>query len=243
MRKASRTRTAACVVPALLAWVVGLFLFAWPRKARAWDAFELEGGGFIGYATNPSKGPSPLGVGLGARAGVDLYNFYAGLAITYYFGASGLCGGGAPTGEGNSLLPASYCGLSGETSLSQMSVLYGLDLGYTLSVPRVKYLKIRPLLELGDTEITRSGNVLDSDLTAGALSQYHGVNSFFAQPGLLVFVTASGFFVGADDNLLLIPSVLDITGASANTDGSGNLLTEKRTLVAFTSHAQVGFRF
>jgi hypothetical protein len=245
MRIASRTRAAADVLPALFAWGMGLAMWGWPREAGASDAFDIEGGGSIGYATNPSKGPSTLGVGIGARAGVDLYNFYAGLAITYYFGASGNCGGGAPnSGEGLSSLPPSFCtAMAGEVSLSQMSVLYGIDLGYTLTIPRARFLKFRPLLELGDTEITRTGTVIDSDVTAGTLSQYHSVNSFYAQPGLLVFVTTSGFFIGADVNLLVIPGVLDITGAFANADGSGNLSTEKRTLVAFTSHAQVGFRF
>jgi hypothetical protein len=238
MRKVARLSACSALFAA-----VGVL--ASSSEARAAVPIEIEGGGFIGYGTNPSKGPNPFAVGIGARAGVDVYDLYAGLAITYYFGGSGNCGGGAPnSGEGMSSLPATYCGAGiGEVSLSQMSVLYGVDLGYTLSIPRVKYLKIRPLLELGDTEITRSGNVGASDVTAGALSQYHSVNSFYAQPGLLVFLTVSGFFIGADANLLLVPGVLDITGAGANMDGTGNLTTEKRTFVAFTTHAQIGFRF
>jgi hypothetical protein len=235
-------RKVTCIASAV---ALGACLWGWSGEARASDAIEIEGGGYIGYGTNPSHGPNPLGVGIGARAGVDFYNFYAGLAATYYFGASGECGGGAPnSGAGLSSLPSSFCSaVAGEVSLSQMTVLYGVDLGYTLTVPRARFLKFRPILELGDAQITRTGSVAMSDITTGPLAQYRSANSFYLQPGLEVFLTVSGFFVGADANLLLMPSVTDIDGASNNNDGTGNLLVSKRTLAAFTTHAQIGFRF
>jgi hypothetical protein len=233
-------RKVACRIAVVLA---GACVWAWPGQASAAVPFEIEGGGFIGYATNPSHGPNPLGVGIGARAGVDAYNIYAGIAATYYFGASGNCGAGAPSGEGLGSLGA-FCGEDdAEISISQMTVLYGVDLGYTLSVPRAKYLKIRPILELGDAELTRTGSVGASDITEGTLAQYRSANAFYLQPGLEVFVTTSGFFIGADANLLLIPSITDIDSASTSEDGAGSLTTSTRAFVSFTAHAQIGFRF
>jgi hypothetical protein len=235
MRKVARLASAI---------VLGACLSAWSRDASA-VPFEIEGGGYIGYASNPSHGPNPLGVGIGARAGVDVYNFYAGVAATYYFGSSGNCGAGAPnSGNGLSSLAPAFCTQdAAEVSISQMTVLYGVDLGYTLSFPRAKFLKIRPILELGDSELTRSGSVGASDITMGTLSQYRSANAFYLQPGLEVFLTASGFFIGADANLLVMPSITDIDSASTIGNGPGSLTAATRAFVAFTAHAQVGFRF
>jgi hypothetical protein len=236
-------RKIACLAFATL---LGGSFSVWPGEARAVGPVDIEGGGTLGYGTNPSHGPNPLGVGLGVRAGVNVYGLYAGVDLTYYFGGSGNCGGGAPnSGDGLSSLPPAYCSaLPAEVSLSQMSVLYGVDVGYTLNIPRVRFLKFRPILELGDSEITRTGTVGLSDITtAASLAQYRSENSFYVQPGLTVLLVVDAFFFGVDANLLLIPGVTDIEAVSANADGSGNLLTSRRTLAAFTTHAQIGFRF
>jgi hypothetical protein len=244
-RKGGVMRKVACRIAVVLAGAsVFACVWAWPGQASAAVPFEIEGGGYIGYATNPSHGPNPLGVGIGARAGVDAYNIYAGIAATYYFGSSGNCGAGAPSGEGLGSLPPAFCGQDGaEISISQMTVLYGVDLGYTLSFPRAKYLKIRPILELGDAELTRSGSVGKSDITEGTLAPYRSANAFYLQPGLEVFLTTSGFFIGADANLLVIPSITDIDSAATSEDAAGSLTTSTRAFVSFTAHAQIGFRF
>jgi hypothetical protein len=232
-----------------MALALALFALAgaalFPRVASA-DTLEIEGGGSIGYGSNPSHGPNPLGVGIGARAGIDFRGIYAGLAATYYFGASGNCGAGSPSGEGMGTLPAAFCqNLGGaEASISQMTVLYGIDLGYTISFPRVQWFKLRPMLELGDAELTRNGTVGASDITNGSLSPYRSSNSFYLQPGLEAFLTTSGFFIGADVNLLVITSLVDVDGASVSEDGAiGALSTSSHSFIAVTAHAQVGFRF
>jgi hypothetical protein len=226
--------------------VAGGLVLASPRAASAWGPVDIEGGGTLGYGTNPSHGPNPLGVGLGARAGVNVGGLYAGVDVTYYFGDSGNCGGGAPnSSDGLSSLPAGFCTtLPGEVSLAQRSVLYGADLGYSWSVPRVRVLKLRPMLELGDAAVSRTGTLGSSDLTTTpSLSPDRQENRFYLQPGLTLLLVVDAFVLGVDANLILIPGVVDLEGVGASADGSGNLLTSQRTFVAFTTHGQMGFRF
>lgn len=235
---------AAYVVPAA---VLGAAILGLPRQALALGPLEIEGGGFVGAGSNPSHGPNPLAVGIGARAGVDVRNLYAGLAVTYYFGDAGQCGAGAPANSpGNSPLPAAFCNLGaggGEVQLNQHASLYGLDLGYTFGFARAKFFKLRPLLELGDLEIARTGTVSSQTLTSGPLAGLRSDNAFYLQPGLTAFLTVDALFLGVDANLLLVPSVVDIDGITPNVAGTGNLASSSRTLAAFTAHAQVGFRF
>ena len=257
---------AGCVVSAVVAVAC---LTALPRQARA-DGREVdpgilrepgqtppppeggpagplsfEGGGLIGYTSNPSHGPNPLGVGIGARAGVGYRGLYLGLAVTYYFGSSGDCGGGAPTsGNGLSALPAGFCNLNaggGEVELQQSTSLYGLDLGYTFGFRRAKYLKLRPILELGDAEISRYGSVSSQDVNG--LAGVNGDNRFYLQPGLTALIVVDAFFIGVDLNLLVVPGVKDPEGVSENVSGTGTLSTSTRVLAACTTHAQIGFRF
>jgi hypothetical protein len=227
--------------------VVGGCLTAVPREAHALGPVEIEGGGLVGGGSNPSHGPNPLSVGIGARAGVELKRVYLGLAVTYYFGDSGNCGGGSPTsGADTSSLPPGFCTLAsdgGEVELKQRASLYGVDLGYTLGFPRLSFLKLRPLVQIGDAQITRTGSVTSQDITNGALAGLRSENSFYLQPGLTAFVTAESFFLGVDANLLIMPSVTDIDGVTSNAAGTGNLASSTRPLAAFTSHAQIGFRF
>jgi hypothetical protein len=218
-----------------------------PHLARAVGPVDIEGGGIIGGATNPSRGPNPFAVGIGARAGVGIKGVYLGLAITYYLGASGDCGGGAPTrGGGVSVLPPSFCNLGAggaEVELQQQAVLYGVDLGYTVGFKGAKIFKLRPLVQLGDTEITRTGSVGAQDLTTGALAALRSENSFYVQPGLTAMLTVESFFLAADANLLIVPGVLDVDGVAGNAAGTGTLTTSTLTFASFAAHAQVGFRF
>jgi len=177
---------------------------------------------------------------------VGVRGFYVGVNLTYYFGGSGNCGGGAPdSSAGLSPLPSTYCtALPGEVSLSQTSVLYGVDIGYTWSWPHAPFLKLRPIVEMGDAEIMRTGTIGQEDITAApSLAAYRSENGFYAQPGLTVLLVADAFLLGIDGNVLLIPGVLDIEGVNPSADGSGNLAVSRRTLVAGTAHAQIGFRF
>lgn len=221
---------------------MGVSLVSWPRDARAIGPVDVEVAGVAGYGTNVSQGPSPLGVGLGVRVGVDLYGFYGGLAVMHYFGASGDCGGGAPSsGEGLMSLSRGFCAAgTGEVSLSQYADLYGVDLGYTFAR---SFFKIRPLIGIGDTEITRTGSVGAESIMAPPLASYRSVNNLYVQPGVAVLLVVDSFVAGVDANLLVIPDVVDITGVAANLNGSSSILTSKTTFVALAAHAQIGFRF
>jgi hypothetical protein len=237
MRKAVEV---GVVVAAFAAVAIGL-----PREAHAIGPVEVEGGGFVGYGTNPSHGPSPFMVELGARLGASFQGVYAGLAINYYFGDSGTCGGGAPgSGPGVTTLPASFCSSgSGEVSVGQKALLLGIDLGYTFKIPRASWLRLRPMVEIGNANISRNGTLAAQDFVTGPLATYGGGNYFYVQPGLLAMAVIDTFFVGISANLLVVPSVLDIEGTSANADGTLNLLTSTRTLASFNTNLQTGFRF
>jgi hypothetical protein len=60
--------------------------------AHALGPVGVEVGGRVGYGTTPSNFPSgsinPLGLGLGARAGIDVSAFYGGVNFMYYLGGS-----------------------------------------------------------------------------------------------------------------------------------------------------------
>ncbi|HEY3817197.1 MAG TPA: hypothetical protein VGL81_08505 [Polyangiaceae bacterium] len=96
---------------------------------------------------------------------------------------------------------------------SAHALLYGVDLGYNL---KVSILTIRPLLGLGNFELSTS--------PGGANPSY-----FYLQPGLTALVSLGLVFVGADANLLVLPSVSTPTGNQVET--------------AFTLHGQIGLRF
>jgi hypothetical protein len=236
-------KNAAFAVSSLaLRLLLSLSFVAWARDARAIGLADVEVAGSAGYGTNVSHGPSPLAVGLGARAGVDVYGVYGGLSVMHYFGTSGDCGGGAPTsGDGLMGLPATFCNAgTGEVSLSQYADLYGVDLGYTF---KRSVFKIRPVVGVGDTEITRTGSVGTESITAPPLAQYRSANTLYVQPGVTVLLAVGSFLAGANANLLVIPNVVDISGVTPNMDGTSSVTTTKATFVAFTVHAQVGFRF
>jgi hypothetical protein len=91
--------------------------------------------------------------------------------------------------------------------------MYGLDLGPNF---KVAILTIRPLLGLGNFELSTSPG-------SGNPSY------FYLQPGVTALVSLGLLFVGADANLLVLPSVATGTGNQVET--------------AFTLHGQVGLRF
>jgi hypothetical protein len=199
--------------------VLGATLAAWPREARAAGPIDIEGGGVGGAATNPSHGPSPFGGGVGMRAGAGYEGLYLGLALTHYFGDSGELHAGKT-----------------EAAVKQGSALYGADLGYTFAFTSGKYLKLRPILQLGDVQITRSGSLSSQELTGN----YSG---FYLQPGFVALLTVNAFYVGVDVGLLIVPGASDLEGVTENAADTASLVTSRRSLAAFTSHGQLGFRF
>ncbi|HEY1695551.1 MAG TPA: hypothetical protein VGG39_25460 [Polyangiaceae bacterium] len=106
--------------------------FAMTREAHALGPVDLEVGALAGVGTTPSNLPAgavnPLGFGLGARGGVDVFGFYGGVKLMYYFGGSS---GG----------------------FSDHSLSEGVDLGYNI---KLAILTLRPMVGLGNFTITES---------------------------------------------------------------------------------------
>ncbi len=110
-----------------------------PAEAHAIPPVNVEAGFVVGYATNPGTreplygfaGPNPLGVGFGARGGLEFSNhIYAGVNVINYFGATTQYNGDA---------------------LHESTLLVGLDVGYSV---HLAFLTIRPQAGLGEATIT-----------------------------------------------------------------------------------------
>lgn len=97
--------------------------------------------------------------------------------------------------------------------VSAHALMYGLDLGFNI---KVAILTIRPQLGLGNFVLSTSPGS-------------NNPSYFYLQPGVVGLVSLGLVFVGADANLLVLPSVNTGTGNQAQT--------------AFTAHGQVGVRF
>jgi hypothetical protein len=173
--------------------LAALLVASFSNDARALGPIDLEVALEAGGGTNPSNGPiNPLGVGIGGRAGVGFFGFYGGVNVIDYLGGSETIVG---------------------TKESVHALMYGLDVGYNI---KVAILTIRPLLGLGNFEISTS---------PGSSSPSY----FYLQPGVTALISLGLVFVGADANLLVLPSVSTPTGNQAQT--------------AFTAHGQIGLRF
>jgi hypothetical protein len=123
----------ATLVPALSV----LAIVASTKEAHALGPIGVEAGAVVGYGTNPDSNlpVNPLGVGLGLRGGVVLFDsLYGGVKVTDYLGGS--------------VGPASIHALQ-----------YGLDVGYGFSIP---LLTIRPQVGIGNVGFTTSIDNLGS---------------------------------------------------------------------------------
>jgi hypothetical protein len=157
-----------------------LFFFR-TTEAHALGPINIEAGGLVGYATNPN-GDNPyntLGVGIGARGGVEFLGIYGGLRAQYYFGGStDIAGGG---------------------SVSSHAFMYGIDAGYGF---HILMLTIRPQIGIGN--LTLAGSV-QSDSSSPSVSSSD--SHLYLQPGVVGLVNVGLLYVGADVNVLLIPGV------------------------------------
>jgi hypothetical protein len=178
-------------------------LVSFTTDAHALGPIDLEVALQAGGGTSPSNnnGPiNPLGFGIGGRAGVAFFGFYGGVNVIDYLGGS------------QNLVPPGVPGAS-STKVSEHALMYGLDLGPNF---KVSILTIRPLLGLGNFQVSTS---------PGSSNPSY----FYLQPGLTALVSLGLLFVGADANVLILPSVSTPTGNQVET--------------AFTVHGQVGLRF
>jgi hypothetical protein len=106
------------------------------RPAHALGPIDIEVGAKAGGGTNPlSAQPTPLGFGLGGRAGVSFLGYYGGLSVMYYFGQSG------PAGP----VP----------SASEHALLYGVEAGYGASI--LGLITVRAQLGVGQITVSYTG--------------------------------------------------------------------------------------
>jgi hypothetical protein len=170
----------------LLPLLFALALVGTTKRAHALGPIGLEAGIAVGYGTNPQSNDvgNPLGVGLGARAGVVLFDsLYGGLKIMDYIGSS------------------STQSLAGTSVTEKVHALqYGLDVGYNLPIP---VLTIRPQVGVGSIGFTGSvDNVSQTN------------SSLYIEPGVTALIGLGLFYVGADVNYMLIPSFPQGDGSS-----------------------------
>ena len=144
-------------------------LARWVPSMLRWRAWR--GGGF------PPSGhlDSPIGFGLGARAGVSFPEVaaYAGLTFMDYYG-------------GNSSCPTSVDGGCGAVH----AVTYGVEGGY--GVTPARWLTLRWLVGLGDY-----AEIVDGTSS----SQTH--NSPYIAPSMLALLSIGPVLVGADAGVLI----------------------------------------
>ena len=109
--------------------------FAWSGDARALGPVGVEAAAKIGFGTNPTTtGPSPLGFGIGGRAGVSCAGFYLGGSAVYYAGGSAT---------------------AGMETESEHSAAYGAEGGYGVELPG--HLTVRGLFGIGTFQQSGSG--------------------------------------------------------------------------------------
>lgn len=182
---------------------VAFSMLAFAGDAHALGPVDLEVGAKVGGATNPSSASgatNPLGFGLGGRAGLAfLGGIYAGGNIMYYFG-----------GSQNESLPTA-AGAASSVSVSVNTLMYGGELGYGLTI--LDLLTIRPQVGLGNATFSVS-----------AAGTSESSNYVYVEPGVTGLVGLGLFFVGADANVLLFPTL-------------------SNSQAAFSLHAQIGVKF
>lgn len=177
-------------------------LSATEREAHALGPVDIEAGARVGVGTNPdSKGPNPFGLGIGGRAGVSIFHVYGGISAIHYFGSSADVSG------------PNVQGLSQTVNVSYSSTLIGFEGGYDIT--GIPHLTLRPQLGVGN-----------ASFSFGDASQSH----LYLEPGLTALISLGLVYVGADANLIAVPSV-----------DQGN--NDTKTYTAFTIHGQIGLRF
>lgn len=169
------------IASVLVASIFFAVFFFRTTEAHALGPVNVEVGALVGYATNPNSdgGYNTLGVGVGARGGVEFLGIYGGLRALYYVGGSTDIPGGG--------------------SISSHAFMYGIDGGYSF---HFLMLTIRPQIGIGN--LTLSGSEQADSATASlSVSDSH----IYVQPGVTGLATFGLVYVGAELNVLVIPGV------------------------------------
>ncbi len=204
------------------------------RDARAVGPLDVEVGAKVGAGSNPVNGgfPNPLGVGAGARAGVSLLGFYAGVSGMYYFGESGT-------------FKEQYAGgsiLSG--SVSVQSFLCGGELGYGVRLAR--FVTLRAQLGLGDDVIFASGTEYQANRFNNAIFRLpvSGTTQYlYLEPGITALIEVGKLYAGMDVNALILPSGPSMSPPTGGSSSANSPFSSRSLDAAVTVHAQVGVRF
>jgi hypothetical protein len=200
---------------------VGVIVLQPPdANADALGPVGVEAGAKVGAGVPLNKGSSPdvipaMGFGLGGRAGVTLFNVYAGFSGVYYFG------------ETKNLAEEGIT-----VSGSAHTLMLGAEAGYDIKLLRL--LTLRPQLGLGNNEIYSSahGTFPVPTPTASTSKGY-----FYLEPALVGLVALKFLYVGADAGVRMLPEGPPLNPCAA---GESSCHTFH---VAFTAHGQVGVRF
>jgi hypothetical protein len=100
---------------------------------------------------------------------------------------------------------------------SEHALLYGVEGGYGIKF--LDLLTIRGQVGVGNFTVSRTS--------------YADLNNLYLEPGVTALLSFGLLFVGADANLLVLPSATD----------PGNPLASSSWATAFTVHGQVGVNF
>jgi len=133
---------------------------------------------------------------------VSIYHVYAGISAIHYFGSSADVSG-----------PNTPAGTFGTASVDYSTTLIGGELGY--SITGIPLLTIRPQIGIGN-----------ASFSFGDASQSH----LYLEPGVVGLINLGLLYVGADANVLVIPSV-------------DQGLNDTKTYTSLTIHGQIGIRF
>jgi hypothetical protein len=184
----------------ILAIAIGT-LFA-SRDAHATGPVGFELATTIGGATNPRSGvPNALGVESGVRAGVKLFNFYAGLSFSYSFGG---------TPDESCAGPVIVACTMSPIGVSVHSLRYGAEAGYDIYV--FDRLALRPWFGAGSLSLYQSSPV--QIVVGGALQGLDGkVEDLYLQPGGSLILSFGHLLLGADGGMLFIPGLHDSNAA------------------------------
>jgi hypothetical protein len=143
---------------------------AWSGDARALGPVSVEAAAKIGGGMNPTTtGPTPLGFGIGGRAGVSYAGFYLGGSAVAYLGGS------------------ATAGIEIE---SEHSAAYGVEGGYGLEI--LGHLTIRGLFGIGTFQQSGSG------VATGGLGNLYlepGVTAFWSFGWLIAGADVNAFLL------------------------------------------------
>ena len=172
---------------------------SWAEPTRAPTPWEISAS--AGYVTPPIRGgTTPFGAGLAARLGGNIGALYLGGRIAGFLGGS-------------------------DVDVTDRSVLYGLELGYSLRAVTTESIRLtfRPQLGLGGLTVfhtdpssaTAQVDVVSS-ASGGSSSDTTTVSTVYVEPSLPLLLASGTMFFGLRPSVLVVPRIA-YSGAEAAT--------------------------